>query len=63
MELQMGEKRKRLEEQIQEESKYLKKIKKELESEKIREKDLKKKKGEDAARILEENARADRIRE
>lgn len=59
----MKEKQAKLMEQLKEESQYLKKIKKELNEEKQHEKTVKLKKAEEAARIFESNAVADRIKE
>lgn len=48
---------------MQEESEYLGKLKREIEGQKIQDKEKKKRKGEEAARILEANAEADARRE
>ena len=49
--------------QLQEENNYSKQIKRELEEEKQKDKEKKRLKGLEAARILELNAQADRLRE
>lgn len=59
----MQEKTKKMHQQLIEESEYIKRVKKELEDDKKQEKDRKLKKAKDAALVLEENAKAEEIRE
>ena len=63
MERLMQEKTKKMHLQLIEESEYIQRVKKELENDKKQEKDRKLKKAADAARVLEENAKAEEIRE
>jgi len=59
----MRDKTSRMRRELVEEANYLKKIKRELEVERQEAKDLKARKGREAAKVLEENAKGELIKE